>query len=83
MLTWPEKIQFALGLLPAMIGGQNYVEAQDHLTVKQWMKQQARRHAHASAANWRLISCVRAKQLPSLCVCMQALFHGSPSQRRA
>ena len=42
MLTWPEKIQFALGLLPAMVGGQGYVEAQDHLTVKQWMKQQAR-----------------------------------------
>ena len=42
MLTWPEKIQFALGLLPAMVGGQDYVDAQDHLTVKQWMKQQAR-----------------------------------------
>ena len=40
MLTWPEKIQFAIGLLPAMIGGQDYVDAQDHLTVKQWMKQQ-------------------------------------------
>ena len=42
MLTWPEKIQFALGLLPAMVGGQGYVDSQDHLTVKQWMKQQAR-----------------------------------------
>jgi len=41
MLTWPEKIQFALGLLPAMVGGQGYVDSQDHLTVKQWMKQQA------------------------------------------
>ena len=43
MLTWPEKIQFALGLLPAMVGGQGYVDSQDHLTVKQWMKQQVRR----------------------------------------
>jgi 15-cis-phytoene desaturase len=40
MLTWKEKVQFALGLLPAIVGGQDYVESQDHLTVKQWMKQQ-------------------------------------------
>lgn len=40
MLTWGEKVRFALGLLPAIVGGQDYVESQDHLTVKQWMKQQ-------------------------------------------
>nr|AAO24235.1 phytoene desaturase [Crocus sativus] len=40
MLTWPEKVQFAIGLLPAMVGGQAYVEAQDGLTVKEWMKRQ-------------------------------------------
>ncbi|KAL5995050.1 securin [Asimina triloba] len=40
MLTWPEKVQFAIGLLPAMTGGQAYVEAQDGLTVKEWMKKQ-------------------------------------------
>ncbi|CAN6470302.1 unnamed protein product [Victoria cruziana] len=40
MLTWPEKIRFAIGLLPAMLGGQEYVEAQDGLTVKEWMKRQ-------------------------------------------
>ncbi|KAF7125051.1 hypothetical protein RHSIM_Rhsim12G0213700 [Rhododendron simsii] len=40
MLTWPEKIKFAIGLLPAMVGGQAYVEAQDGLTVKDWMKKQ-------------------------------------------
>jgi 15-cis-phytoene desaturase len=40
MLTWPEKIQFAIGLLPAIIFGQKYVEAQDHLTVTEWMAQQ-------------------------------------------
>ncbi|XWS13310.1 hypothetical protein CRYUN_Cryun36dG0026500 [Craigia yunnanensis] len=40
MLTWPEKVKFAIGLLPAMLGGQPYVEAQDGLTVKEWMKMQ-------------------------------------------
>ncbi|XP_038688455.1 15-cis-phytoene desaturase, chloroplastic/chromoplastic-like [Tripterygium wilfordii] len=40
MLTWPEKVKFAVGLLPAMVGGQAYVEAQDGLTVKKWMKKQ-------------------------------------------
>ncbi|XP_068659220.1 15-cis-phytoene desaturase, chloroplastic/chromoplastic isoform X2 [Aristolochia californica] len=40
MLTWPEKVRFAIGLLPAMLGGQPYVEAQDGLTVKEWMRRQ-------------------------------------------
>ncbi|KAJ3702551.1 hypothetical protein LUZ61_006256 [Rhynchospora tenuis] len=40
MLTWPEKVKFAIGLLPAMVGGQPYVEAQDGLTVSEWMKRQ-------------------------------------------
>ncbi|ONM41632.1 15-cis-phytoene desaturase chloroplastic/chromoplastic, partial [Zea mays] len=40
MLTWPEKVKFAIGLLPAMVGGQPYVEAQDGLTVSEWMKKQ-------------------------------------------
>eukprot|EP00208_Stichococcus_sp_RCC1054_P004284 CAMPEP_0206141498 /NCGR_PEP_ID=MMETSP1473-20131121/13134_1 /ASSEMBLY_ACC=CAM_ASM_001109 /TAXON_ID=1461547 /ORGANISM="Stichococcus sp, Strain RCC1054" /LENGTH=511 /DNA_ID=CAMNT_0053536095 /DNA_START=306 /DNA_END=1841 /DNA_ORIENTATION=- len=40
MLTWEEKIKFAIGLLPAIIGGQDYVESQDHLTVKEWMEKQ-------------------------------------------
>ncbi|GMH35703.1 hypothetical protein BSKO_03571 [Bryopsis sp. KO-2023] len=40
MLTWPEKIQFALGLLPAIIFGQKYVEEQDALSVTEWMKKQ-------------------------------------------
>lgn len=40
MLTWPEKVRFAIGLLPAMAGGQAYVEAQDGLSVKQWMEKQ-------------------------------------------
>nr|ACT34016.1 phytoene desaturase [Elaeagnus umbellata] len=40
MLTWPEKVKFAIGLLPAMLGGQAYVEAQDGFTVKDWMRKQ-------------------------------------------
>lgn len=40
MLTWPDKVKFAIGLLPAMLGGQAYVEAQDGLTVKEWMRKQ-------------------------------------------
>ncbi|KAK9734366.1 hypothetical protein RND81_04G134900 [Saponaria officinalis] len=40
MLTWPEKVKFAIGLLPAMVGGQPYVEAQDGLSVQEWMKKQ-------------------------------------------
>ncbi|KAI3991109.1 hypothetical protein MKX01_041328 [Papaver californicum] len=40
MLTWPEKIRFAIGLLPAVVGGQAYVEAQDGFTVKEWMRKQ-------------------------------------------
>ncbi|KAH7431788.1 hypothetical protein KP509_08G066500 [Ceratopteris richardii] len=40
MLTFSEKIKFAIGLLPAILGGQSYVEAQDGLTVKEWMLKQ-------------------------------------------
>ncbi|KAL9408860.1 hypothetical protein AB3S75_047278 [Citrus x aurantiifolia] len=42
MLTWPEKVKFAIGLLPAIIGGQAYVEAQDGLTVQEWMRKQVK-----------------------------------------
>lgn len=40
MLSWPEKIQFGIGLLPAIIFGQKYVEEQDKLTVTEWMDKQ-------------------------------------------
>ncbi len=36
----PSQIQFALGLIPAILGGQQYVEAQDKLTVTEWMRKQ-------------------------------------------
>uniref|UniRef100_A0A7S0WQG3 Phytoene dehydrogenase n=1 Tax=Chlamydomonas leiostraca TaxID=1034604 RepID=A0A7S0WQG3_9CHLO len=40
MLTWPEKIKFAIGLLPAIIFGQKYCEEQDSLSVTEWMRKQ-------------------------------------------
>lgn len=46
MLTWPEKIKFAIGLLPAMVGGQSYVEAQDGLSVQEWMRKQVGKFIH-------------------------------------
>ncbi|KAJ7979138.1 Phytoene desaturase [Quillaja saponaria] len=40
MLTWAEKVKFAIGLVPAILGGQAYVEAQDNISVKEWMRKQ-------------------------------------------
>ncbi len=40
MLTWAEKIKFGIGLIPAMIKGQSYVEAMDQYTWSEWMKKQ-------------------------------------------
>ena len=40
MLTWPEKIRFGIGLIPAMVLGQSYVEAMDKYSWSEWMKKQ-------------------------------------------
>jgi 15-cis-phytoene desaturase len=40
MLTWPEKIRFGIGLIPAMIQGQKYVEQMDAYSFSQWLKMQ-------------------------------------------
>jgi len=40
MLTWPEKIRFGIGLIPAMLQGQNYVEAMDKYSFSEWLKLQ-------------------------------------------
>lgn len=40
MLTWPEKIRFGLGLIPAMIQGQKYVEEMDKYSFSEWLKKQ-------------------------------------------
>lgn len=39
LLTWLEKIQLGIGLLPAYFFGQSYVESQEGVTVQQWMRQ--------------------------------------------
>ncbi|AFZ18490.1 15-cis-phytoene desaturase [Allocoleopsis franciscana] len=40
MLTWPEKIRFGLGLIPAIINGQKYVEEMDQYSFSEWLKKQ-------------------------------------------
>lgn len=40
MLSWAEKIRFGIGLIPAMLRGQGYVEAMDRYTWSQWMERQ-------------------------------------------
>ncbi len=40
MLTWPEKVSFGLGLIPAMIRGQSYIEESDNYSWTEWLKKQ-------------------------------------------
>ena len=40
MLTWPEKIRFGLGLIPAIIHGQKYVEEMDEYSWTEWLRKQ-------------------------------------------
>jgi 15-cis-phytoene desaturase len=40
MLTWEEKIRFGLGLIPAMIKGQKYVEEMDKYSWSEWLQKQ-------------------------------------------
>tara|TARA_Y100001968_G_scaffold147309_1_gene134764 strand:+ start:916 stop:2310 length:1395 start_codon:yes stop_codon:yes gene_type:complete len=40
MLNWQEKIAFGLGLIPAMLRGQNYVEDCDKYSWTEWLKKQ-------------------------------------------
>lgn len=40
MLTWPEKIRFGIGLIPAMLKGQKYVEEMDRYSFSEWLKLQ-------------------------------------------
>jgi 15-cis-phytoene desaturase len=41
MLTWNQKIRFALGLLPAIVRGQKYVEDMDKHTLLEWLRLQS------------------------------------------
>ena len=38
LLSWPEKIAFGVGLVPAMLRGQPYVEACDRYSWTQWLQ---------------------------------------------
>lgn len=38
MLSWPEKISFGLGLVPAMLRGQTYVEDCDRYSWTEWLR---------------------------------------------
>jgi len=40
MLSWEQKIRFAVGLLPAIVRGQKYVEAMDQYTLLEWLQKQ-------------------------------------------
>ncbi len=40
MLSWPEKISFGIGLIPAMLRGQEYVEECDTKSWTEWLNSQ-------------------------------------------
>jgi 15-cis-phytoene desaturase len=40
MLTWEEKVRFGIGLIPAIVRGQNYVEEMDKYSWSEWMRKQ-------------------------------------------
>ncbi|MEN9226538.1 MAG: 15-cis-phytoene desaturase [Thermostichus sp. HHBFW_bins_43] len=40
MLTWGEKVKFAIGLIPAMVRGQGYVERMDRYSLLEWLRRQ-------------------------------------------
>ncbi|MEO0454999.1 MAG: 15-cis-phytoene desaturase [Cyanobacteria bacterium P01_A01_bin.114] len=39
MLSWEQKIRFAVGLLPAVVRGQQYVEEMDKYSLLEWLRQ--------------------------------------------
>ncbi|MBF2036729.1 MAG: 15-cis-phytoene desaturase [Leptolyngbyaceae cyanobacterium T60_A2020_046] len=38
MLTWEQKLRFAVGLLPAIVRGQKYVEDMDQYSLLEWLR---------------------------------------------
>ncbi|MBW4519898.1 MAG: 15-cis-phytoene desaturase [Scytolyngbya sp. HA4215-MV1] len=40
MLTWEQKIRFAIGLVPAVVRGQKYVEEMDKYSLLEWLERQ-------------------------------------------
>ena len=40
MLTWEQKVRFAIGLVPAIVRGQKYVEEMDKYSLIEWLRRQ-------------------------------------------
>lgn len=40
MLTWEQKVRFAIGLVPAIVRGQTYVEDMDRYSLLEWLRRQ-------------------------------------------
>jgi 15-cis-phytoene desaturase len=40
MLSWEQKVRFAVGLLPAIVRGQQYVEDMDQYSLLEWLQRQ-------------------------------------------
>jgi 15-cis-phytoene desaturase len=40
MLSWEQKLRFAIGLLPAIVRGQAYVEKMDQYSLLEWLRRQ-------------------------------------------
>lgn len=40
MLTWEQKFRFAIGLVPAIVRGQKYVEEMDKYSLLEWLRRQ-------------------------------------------
>lgn len=40
MLTWEQKLRFAIGLWPGVLRGQKYVEEMDRYSLQQWLERQ-------------------------------------------
>jgi 15-cis-phytoene desaturase len=40
MLTWEQKVRFAIGLVPAIVRGQKYVEDMDKYSLLEWLRRQ-------------------------------------------
>eukprot|EP00951_Prasinocladus_malaysianus_P032819 scaffold321453_cov53-Prasinocladus_malaysianus.AAC.2 len=38
MLTWPQKIRFGIALLPALLGGDKYIQECDNMTISEWLR---------------------------------------------
>lgn len=97
LLTWPEKIKLGMGLIPAYIQGQSYVESQEGVTVEEWMEQRgipARVTGEVFLAMSKALGFIGPEKLSMQCVLIAlnrflqegsgsriAFLDGSPTER--